>query len=46
VPDIRSVAHKSYVIFFRCVDERVEVVNILEGHRDIITHFDDEGSPP
>jgi len=44
-PDIRSVADKGYVIFFRYVDDRFEVVNILEGHRDIITYFDDESSP-
>ncbi len=41
-PDIRSVTHKSYVIFFRYVDDRLEVVNILEGHCDIIAYFDDE----
>ena len=34
-PDIRSAAFKGYVIFFRYVDERFEVVNIIEGHRDI-----------
>jgi plasmid stabilization system protein ParE len=34
-PDIRSSAFKGYVIFFRYVDERFEVVNIIEGHRDI-----------
>ncbi len=26
---------QGYVIFFRYVDERFEVVNIIEGHRDI-----------
>jgi plasmid stabilization system protein ParE len=40
--DIRSAPYKGYVIFFRYVDERFEVVNILEGHRDIIGYFDDE----
>ncbi|KQX03039.1 MULTISPECIES: type II toxin-antitoxin system RelE/ParE family toxin [Ensifer] len=33
--DIRSAAFKGYVIFFRYADERFEVVNIIEGHRDI-----------
>ncbi len=33
--DIRSVAFKSYVIFFRYVDGTFEVVNVIEGHRDI-----------
>lgn len=40
-PDIRSSSYKSYVIFFRYVDDRFEVVNILEGHRDIEAFFQD-----
>ncbi|HKU95306.1 MAG TPA: type II toxin-antitoxin system RelE/ParE family toxin [Vineibacter sp.] len=40
-PDLRGIAHRGYVIFFRYVDDRVEVVNILEGHRDIESHFDE-----
>jgi hypothetical protein len=35
VPSIRSSAFKGYVIFFRYVGDRFEVVNIIEGHRDI-----------
>jgi toxin ParE1/3/4 len=38
-PDIRSFAFKGYVIFFRYQGDLFEVVNILEGHRDIIGHF-------
>jgi plasmid stabilization system protein ParE len=38
--DIRSSAFKGYVIFFRYRDGRFEVVNILEGHRDVDGHFD------
>ena len=38
--DIRSVPFKNYVIFFRYVGDRLEVVNILHGHRDIDTFFD------
>lgn len=34
-PDIRSFTFKGYVVFFRYVDERFEVINIIEGHRDI-----------
>ncbi len=37
--DIRSIAHNSYVIFFRYRGELFEVVNILEGHRDIEVFF-------
>jgi toxin ParE1/3/4 len=40
-PDLRSVALKGYVIFFRYQDHVLEVVNVLEGHRDITSHFDD-----
>ncbi len=34
-PDIRSFAFKGYVILFRYVDNVLEVINIIEGHRDI-----------
>ncbi|GGF28579.1 hypothetical protein GCM10011611_38290 [Aliidongia dinghuensis] len=40
LPDIRSVPYRGYVIFFRYVDERFEVVDILEGHRDVDAFFD------
>ena len=38
-PDIRSAVFKNYVIFFRYIEGRFEVVNILEGHRDIDAFF-------
>lgn len=38
---LRSMTHKGYVIFFRYVGDRFEVVNILEGHRDIDAAFED-----
>ncbi len=34
-PGLRSVAFKSYVIFFRYIDDNVEVVTVLHGMRDI-----------
>ena len=37
--DLRSHSHKSYVIFFRYVGGVLEIVNILEGHRDVDTFF-------
>jgi plasmid stabilization system protein ParE len=40
--DLRSVPYKGYVIFFRYMGDRFEVVNIIEGHRDIIAYFEDE----
>jgi toxin ParE1/3/4 len=41
-PDIRSFPFKAYVIFFRYVDRVFEVVNVLEGHRDIDAYFGGE----
>ena len=43
LPGIRSIAYRNYVIFFRYSDGRFEVVDILEGHRDIEAFFDREG---
>jgi plasmid stabilization system protein ParE len=40
--DIRSFPFKGYVIFFRYHAERFEVVNILEGHRDVDEIFGDK----
>jgi len=40
-PDIRSLAFKGYVIFFRYIDDTFEVVNIIEGHRDIEALYKD-----
>jgi toxin ParE1/3/4 len=41
-PGIRSFAFRGYLIFFRYVDDTFEVVNGLEGHRDIIACFGDD----
>jgi plasmid stabilization system protein ParE len=40
--DLGSTPYKNYVVFFRYIDAPFEVVNILEGHRDIIAYFEDE----
>lgn len=34
--------HKGYAIFFRYEGGRFEVVNILEGHRDVEAYFRNE----
>ena len=34
-PDVRSVVYGSYVIIFRYVGDRFEVVRVIEGHRDL-----------
>ena len=39
-PDIRSVAFKGYVIFFRYGDDVIEIVNIVHGHRDLEQLFE------
>lgn len=39
--DLRSMAFGNYVIFFRYVGETLEIVNILEGHRNIDAFYDD-----
>ena len=35
IPGLRSRAYGSYVIFFRYGKDRLEVVRIIEGHRDL-----------
>jgi plasmid stabilization system protein ParE len=41
-PDVRSFPYRGYVIFFRYVADRFEIVNVLERHRDIESYFTDE----
>jgi len=44
-PDLRSHPYKSYVIFFRYVGDTLEIVTVIEGHRDIPALFgkDEQG---
>jgi toxin ParE1/3/4 len=42
-PQIRSLAFQGYVVFFLYETDAVQIVNILEGHRDIVAHFEDDG---
>jgi plasmid stabilization system protein ParE len=39
--ELRSFAFKGYVIFFRSTAGRFEVINVIEGHRDIGALFRD-----
>jgi toxin ParE1/3/4 len=39
LPDIRTLTFGSYMIFFRYAGDTVEIVNVVEGHRDIETLF-------
>jgi plasmid stabilization system protein ParE len=43
-PDIRCFPFRGYLIFFRYAgDEALEIVSILEGHRDVIAAFGGDG---
>lgn len=44
LPDIRSFAFRNYIIFFRYTATAFQVVNIVEGHRDIPALFRDDGA--
>jgi hypothetical protein len=35
----RGTPHGNYVIFFRYVADTLEVVDVLEAHRDMASHF-------
>ena len=39
---LRSAPVRNYVIFFRYRDQVLDVVNILERHRDVALNIDDE----
>jgi plasmid stabilization system protein ParE len=41
-PDVRSFPFKGYVIFFRYREDFLEVVDVLEGHRDFVGFFSGE----
>ncbi|MFB9951470.1 type II toxin-antitoxin system RelE/ParE family toxin [Rhizobium puerariae] len=44
-PGLRSIACRGYIIFFRYVGDRFQIVNILEGHRDADRHFGTDTAP-
>ena len=39
-PEIRSFAVRNYIILFRYRDETVEILNVIEGHRDFLANVD------
>ncbi len=41
-PDLRSFPFGNYVIFFRYLEDTLEVVSILHAHRDIERIFDEQ----
>jgi toxin ParE1/3/4 len=38
-PDIRSFPFKNYILLMRYVGNTLEIVNVIEGHRDIKALF-------
>ncbi len=39
---LRGIAFEAYVIFFRYAGDVLEIVNVLEGHRDIEGYYSDD----
>jgi len=37
--ELRSVPFENYIIILRYAEDRLEIINILEGHRDIPEYF-------
>ncbi|GLS17656.1 plasmid stabilization protein [Labrys miyagiensis] len=37
--DIRSFAYQGYIILLRYEEDRLQIVNVVEGHRDIEAFF-------
>ncbi len=40
-PELRSFPAGKYVIFYRCAQNRIEVIRVLHGSRDIETIFEE-----
>jgi toxin ParE1/3/4 len=38
-PGLRSDPYKSYIIFFRYLGDVLEIVHVIEGHRDVASLF-------
>jgi toxin ParE1/3/4 len=43
-PELRSLPFGNYILFFRYSEGWLEIVNILEGHRDMDDYFTSEPS--
>ena len=39
--DIRSTPHRGYTLYFRYGLERLEVIAVLDAHRDAVAYFSD-----
>ncbi|WP_166145802.1 type II toxin-antitoxin system RelE/ParE family toxin [Methylosinus sp. RM1] len=45
-PGLRGYLFRDYIIFFRCTDERLEIVNILHSRRDLAATLDSSDDSP
>jgi toxin ParE1/3/4 len=45
-PGLRGYLYRSYVIFFRCSETRLEIVNILHMRRDLPSALEEDDSLP
>jgi plasmid stabilization system protein ParE len=41
-PGLRSFPFRGFIIFFQYAEDRLEIVNILSGRRDLESHIDDD----
>lgn len=39
---LRSTPHRGYILYFRYVDDTIEIVNVLDARRDATVHFAEE----
>lgn len=40
-PNLRGLSLKGYVIFYRVLDDGVEILRVLSGHRNFSTFFEE-----
>jgi len=38
-PELRSIPLENYILILRYIEDRLQIINILEGHRDIPEYF-------
>ena len=41
-PGLRSISHGNYLIFYRLVDNGIEIVRVLHGSRDLPSQFEQD----
>ena len=40
-PGLRSIPHGNYLIFYRLMNNGIEIVRVLHGSRDLPSQFDE-----